>query len=711
MMSANARHRPWYSELYIQVLLGIAAGVVLGWLAPHTGAALRPLGDAFLKMIKMVIGLVIFCTVVSGIGGMNDLKKVGRVGVKALLYFEILSTLALLLGALAADLVHPGAGFDVDPTHLDTAAVATYVGRAPATDAVSFLVGIIPDTVIDAFAKGDILPIVFISVLFGYALSRVGEAGKPVATLVAATGRMVFSAINLLMRFAPLGAFGAMAYTIGRFGIGSLRPLAGLVLTFVALSVFFICIILGAVCRWTGVRILQLLRFLKEELLVTLGAASSDVALPSLMQKLEKLGCSKSVVGLVVPTGYVFNADGTSLYMTLAALFVAQAMNIHLSWLQQAAIFGVSMVTSKGASGISGAGFIALVGTLSVVPSIPLAGMALILGIDRLMSAVRAIVNIVGNAVATVVMASLENELDRDRMHAVLNRSMESPVTPDAQQTTEPTQLRKATPMTRVSLATASIAAVLLFSSAASRVLAAAPATPDTSAAPLHLLHKIPLPTIDGDFDHFGVDVEGNRLFLAAEEHHTVELFNLDTGKPLASIGGFDTPHSMTLLLDRNEIYIIDGGQGGAARVINATTYKVEKSIPLTEDADAMAYDATRHLLYVANGGKEAHNDYSLISVIDTVKGERVQDFRVSSANLESIALEKGGPLLYVNARDKDQIVQIDRTTAPSRPRGPCSPSNTTPRCSWMSSTTACSWRAASRAASASSTAIPARRS
>jgi aerobic C4-dicarboxylate transport protein len=427
MTRDNTRRRPWYTDLYMQVLLGIAAGVVVGWLAPHAGTALRPLGDAFLKMIKMVIGLVIFCTVVTGIGGMQDLKKVGRVGAKALLYFELLSTLALLLGVAAANLLRPGEGFNVDPTQLDSAAVAGYAGHAQATDAVSFLVGIVPDTVLGAFAKGDILPIVSVSVLLGYALSRLGEAGKPVVTLVTSSGQMVFGVIHILMRFAPLGAFGAMAYTVGRFGIGSLRPLLGLVVSFVGLSAFFICIVLGAVCRWAGVRILQLLRFLKEELLITLGAASSDVALPSLMQKLEQLGCSRSVVGLVVPTGYVFNADGTSLYMTLAALFVAQAMNIHLTLLQQAAILGVSMATSKGASGISGAGFIALVGTLSVVPSIPLAGMALILGIDRFMSAVRAIVNIVGNAVATVVMSSLENELDRDRMRAVLSRTHEDP--------------------------------------------------------------------------------------------------------------------------------------------------------------------------------------------------------------------------------------------------------------------------------------------
>jgi aerobic C4-dicarboxylate transport protein len=423
MQSVLAPRRRWYTELYVQVLLGIAAGVAVGWLSPHTGEALGPLGDVFLKMIKMIIGLVIFCTVVSGMCGMSDLKKVGRVGAKALLYFEILSTVALVMGLLAANLVRPGAGFNVDPARLDNAAVATYVGHAQANSAVSFLLGIVPTTVVDAFAKGEILPIVFISVLFGYVLAHLGERARPVAALVESISQMVFGAINLLMRFAPLGAFGAIAYTVGRFGIGSLRPLLGLVATFVGTGAIFICVVLGAVCYWAGVNIFKLLHFLREELLVTLGAASSDVAMPSLMQKLEHLGCSRSVVGLVVPTGYVFNADGTSLYMTLAALFVAQAMNIHLTVLQQLAILGVSMLTSKGASGITGAGFIALVGTLSVVPAIPLAGMALILGIDRFMSAARAVVNISGNAVAAVALSNLEGELDRDRMRRVLNGS------------------------------------------------------------------------------------------------------------------------------------------------------------------------------------------------------------------------------------------------------------------------------------------------
>jgi len=418
---ADARRSHWYSALYVQVLVGILAGVAVGYLAPRAGEALKPLGDAFLKMIKMVIGLVIFCTVVSGMGGMSDLKKVGRVGGKALIYFEIVSTLALLFGAVVANVVRPGSGFNADPAHLDAAAVASYVGHSQQASATDFLLQIVPTTVIDAFAKGEILPIVFVSLLFGYVLSRLGERGQPVRVLIDATGHVVFGIINILMRAAPLGAFGAMAYTIGRFGLSSLGPLLGLIATFYLTGAVFVCLVLGAISRWAGFNIFRLLGFLKEELLITLGASSSDAALPTLMEKLTQLGCSKSVVGLVVPTGFIFNTDGTSIYMTLAALFIAQAMKIELSVSQQITIFGVAMLTSKGASGITGAGFIALVGTLSVIPAIPLAGMALILGIDRFMSTGRALVNLIGNAVATVVMAALEGELDRNRMQRVLS--------------------------------------------------------------------------------------------------------------------------------------------------------------------------------------------------------------------------------------------------------------------------------------------------
>jgi aerobic C4-dicarboxylate transport protein len=407
--------------LHTQVLIGIFAGILLGAVAPHLGESLKVLGDLFIQSIKMIIGLVIFCTVVNGISGMGDMRKVGRVGGKALLYFEIMSTLALLFGAVVGDLLHPGAGFNVNPARLDSAAVASYAGAAHAQSVVKFLSDIIPRTAIDAFAQGDILPMVFISLLFGYVLSRLGEHGAPLRALVESTTHLVFGVINVLMRAAPVGAFGAMAYTVGRFGVSSLGPLLDLILIFAVMCVLFIVIVMGAVCRWAGINIFSFMRYLKEELLVTLGASSSDAAMPTLMEKLQHMGCSQSVVGLVVPTGYVFNADGTSLYMVLAALFIAQAMNIHLTIMQELALFGVSMLTSKGASGISGAGFIALVGTLSVVPAIPAAGMALLLGIDRIMSTLRAIVNITGNAVATVLMATLEGELDRGRMAQALS--------------------------------------------------------------------------------------------------------------------------------------------------------------------------------------------------------------------------------------------------------------------------------------------------
>jgi aerobic C4-dicarboxylate transport protein len=426
---ADTRRARWYTALYVQVLAGILAGVVVGYLAPRAGEGLKPLGDAFLKMIKMVIGLVIFCTVVSGMGSMSDLKKVGRVGGKALIYFEVVSTLALLFGAVVANVVRPGTGFDADSAHLDTAAVASYVGQSRQSSVADFLLQIVPTTVIDAFAKGEILPIVFVSVLFGYVLSRLGERGKPIRTLIDATSHLVFGIINVLMRLAPLGAFGAMAYTIGRFGLSALGPLLGLIAAFYLTGAVFVAVVLGAIGHWAGFNIFRLLRFLKEELLITLGASSSDVALPTLMEKLTYLGCSKSVVGLVVPTGFIFNTDGTSIYMTLTALFIAQAMKIDLSLTQQLAIFGVAMLTSKGASGIAGAGFIALVGTLSVIPAIPLAGMALVLGIDRFMSTGRALVNLIGNAVATVVMAALEGELDRNRMQRVL-RGESYPIVP-----------------------------------------------------------------------------------------------------------------------------------------------------------------------------------------------------------------------------------------------------------------------------------------
>jgi aerobic C4-dicarboxylate transport protein len=419
--TAPRQPKPWYHILYIQVLIGIAIAIVLGHFWPAAGIQMKPLGDTFIKLIKMVIALVIFCTVVSGIAGMKDLKKVGRVGGRALLYFEVVSTLSLAIGMIVGNVLKPGSGFNADPATLDAGAVKAYAGKAAEQSVTEFLTHIVPSTVVDAFAQGDILPVILISVLFGYVLSHLGERARPIRELIDAGSHLVFGTINVIMRLAPIGAFGAMAFTIGKYGVSSLGPLAFLVGSFYLTSLIFVLGVLGLISWWTGFSIVKFLAYIKEEILIVLGTSSSDSALPSLMEKLENAGVSKPVVGLVVPTGYVFNTDGTSIYMTLTALFVAQATNTDLSMSQQLAIFGVAMLTSKGASGVTGASFIALVGTLSVVPAIPVAGMALILGIDRFMSEARALVNMIGNGVAAIVMAKWDGELDQVRLNAVLS--------------------------------------------------------------------------------------------------------------------------------------------------------------------------------------------------------------------------------------------------------------------------------------------------
>jgi aerobic C4-dicarboxylate transport protein len=421
-ISTNGRSRkPFYAVLYVQVLAAIAVAIALGHFWPSIAVDMKPFGDGFIKLIKMVIALAIFCTVVTGIAGMSDMKKVSRVGGKALLYFEVVSTLALLIGFFAAHLATPGAGFNADPATLDAKAVALYAGKAKEQTIAEFLLNIIPNTVIDAFARGDILPVVLISILFGCVLSRLGDRAKHVRDTIDGGSMLIFGAINVIMRFAPIGAFGAMAFTVGRYGIASLGPLVKLVGLFYLTSAVFVFGVLGPIAWWSGFSIWKFLIFIKEEILIVLGTSSSDPVLPSLMEKLERLGCSKPVVGLVVPTGYVFNTDGSSIYMTLAALFVAQATNTDLTLSQQIAILAVAMLTSKGASGVTGASFIALVGTLSVVPTIPVAGMALILGIDRFMSEARALVNVIGNGVATIVIARTEGELDLVRLTDVLD--------------------------------------------------------------------------------------------------------------------------------------------------------------------------------------------------------------------------------------------------------------------------------------------------
>jgi aerobic C4-dicarboxylate transport protein len=414
--TALKRKKPLYAGLSFQVLVGVAIAIVLGYVSPATAVAMKPLGDGFIRLITMIITLVIFCTLVTGIAGMEDMKKVGRVGGKALLYFEGVSTLALLIGLAVGNVVHPGSGFNADPATLDARAVAEYAGQAKAQKVTEFLVHIIPNTVVDAFTKGDILQVLFVSLMFGFALSLAGPRCRPLIDFLEALTRAVFGVVAILMRFAPIGAFGAMAFTIGKYGLASLGPLVKLIATLYITSSLFVTVVLGAIARIAGFGILRLLWYLREEILLVLATSSSEPALPALMVKLEKLGCSKALVGLVVPTGYTFNADGTSLYMTLAALFVAQATSTHLTVLQQFTILGVALLTSKGASGVQGAAFIALVATMMVIPTIPVAGMALILGIDRFLSMCRAGVNMTGNAVATLVVARWENELDRDSL-------------------------------------------------------------------------------------------------------------------------------------------------------------------------------------------------------------------------------------------------------------------------------------------------------
>ncbi|MDU0306280.1 dicarboxylate/amino acid:cation symporter [Rhizobium sp. 10PS4] len=412
--------KPFYTHLYVQVLAAIAAGILLGHFYPEFGIQLKPLGDAFIKLVKMIIAPVIFLTVATGIAGMSDLQKVGRVAGKAMLYFLTFSTLALIIGLIVANVVQPGAGMNIDPASLDPAAVATFAAKAHEQSIVGFLTNIIPTTIVGAFADGDILQVLFFSVLFGIALAMVGEKSEPVVNFLNALTAPVFKLVAILMKAAPIGAFGAMAFTIGKYGVGSIANLAMLIGTFYVTSLLFVFIVLGAVARYNGFSIVALLRYIKEELLLVLGTSSSEAALPGLMNKMEKAGCKRSVVGLVIPTGYSFNLDGTNIYMTLAALFIAQATGIQLSWGDQILLLLVAMLSSKGAAGITGAGFITLAATLSVVPSVPVAGMALILGIDRFMSECRALTNLVGNAVATIVVARWENELDTVQLAAAL---------------------------------------------------------------------------------------------------------------------------------------------------------------------------------------------------------------------------------------------------------------------------------------------------
>ena len=412
--------RPFYRSLYFTVLLAIVAGGLIGHLWPDFGQSLKPLGDAFIKLVKMIIAPVIFLTITTGIAGMRDLKQVGRVAAKAFAYFLVFSTLALIIGLVIANVVQPGRGLNIDPATLNAGAVAQYTAAAHESTIVGFLTGIIPNTLVSAFVEGNILQTLFVSILFGIALAMVGDVAAPVNRALDALSQVVFKLVAILMKAAPIGAFGAFAFTIGAYGLGAIANLAALIATFYVTSLVFVIGVLGLVCLVNGFSIFRLISYLKEELLLVLGTSSSEAALPSLMQKLERAGAPKSVVGLVVPTGYSFNLDGTNIYMTLAALFIAQAMNIELSLQDQLLLLVVAMISSKGAAGITGAGFITLAATLAVVPGVPVAGMALILGIDRFMSECRALTNFVGNAVATLVVARWEGELDREALHAAL---------------------------------------------------------------------------------------------------------------------------------------------------------------------------------------------------------------------------------------------------------------------------------------------------
>lgn len=422
--AAPAARKPWYRALYVQVLIAVAVGVLLGHFAPDTGAEMKPLGDAFIKLVKMIIAPVIFLTVVTGIAGMSDLEKVGRVGAKALLYFIAFSTLALVVGLVVANLLHPGEGMHIDPKSLDPKAVAQFAAKAKDQSIVDFLMNIIPSTAVGAFTSGEILQVLFFSVLFGFGIALMGERGKPLVEILKEFTAAVFGVVHIIMKVAPIGAFGAMAFTIGKYGVGSLKNLAFLVGAFYLTSLIFIVGVLGLVARYNGFSVLKLIAYIKEELLLVLGTSSSESALPTLMEKMERLGCSKPVVGLVVPTGYSFNLDGTNIYMTMAALFIAQATDTPLSLGDQILLLAVAMLSSKGAAGVTGSGFITLAATLSVVPTVPVVGMAIILGIDRFMSEARALTNFIGNAVACVVVSNWEGELDRERMTRVLNGDM-----------------------------------------------------------------------------------------------------------------------------------------------------------------------------------------------------------------------------------------------------------------------------------------------
>ncbi len=419
--------RPVYKVLYVQVLVAVVAGLALGALFPHAGEAMKPLGDGFVKLVKMIIAPVVFCTVVIGVAAMGDLKRVGRVGGKALLYFEVVSSLALVVGLLVGRTLRPGAGLDIDPATLDAKAVSGLTSQTGHTSLIDIALHAIPDTLVSALTSGEVLQVLLVAVLAGIALSHIGEDAEPILRALQKVERLVFAIVGLVMRAAPVGAFGAMAFTIGAYGLKSIGNLAELIATFYLTAVLFVCLVLGLIARLDGFNIFKLLRYLREELLIVLGTSSSESVLPALMRKLEAAGAPRSVVGLVVPTGYSFNLDGTNIYMTLATLFIAQATNTPLTLGHELMILGVAMLTSKGAGAVAGGGFITLAATLQIVPEVPLAGIALLLGIDRFMAECRSLTNFIGNAVATLVIARWEGQLDLERLRAVLDDPAAAP--------------------------------------------------------------------------------------------------------------------------------------------------------------------------------------------------------------------------------------------------------------------------------------------
>jgi aerobic C4-dicarboxylate transport protein len=417
----KAAAKPLYQSLYFQVITAIVIGVVLGHFYPETGAAMKPLGDGFIKLIKMVIAPIIFCTVVVGIAGMEDMKRVGKTGGYALLYFEIVSSVALIVGLTIVNVVQPGSGMNIDPASLDTRGIAAYTKPGQMQGTTEFLLHIIPGTMVDAFAKGEILQVLLIAILFGFSLHQFGGRGTLVFDFVEKTSHVFFSIVGVIMKLAPIGAFGAMAFTIGKYGLGSLLSLGKLMATFYLTCLVFILAVLGLIAKTHGFSILKFIRYIKEELLIVLGTSSSESVLPRMMAKMENLGVKKSTVGLVIPTGYSFNLDGTSIYLTMAAVFIAQATNTQMTLTQQITLLAVLLLTSKGAAGVTGSGFIVLAATLSAVGEVPVAGLALILGIDRFMSEARALTNLIGNGVATVVVGKWCGELDSERMRRVLD--------------------------------------------------------------------------------------------------------------------------------------------------------------------------------------------------------------------------------------------------------------------------------------------------